>query len=114
MGGRSSAEPSPKDVKTRLAGGSPYRPQATENGLRVRSWVPLTSDFCILYSSMLHLILFPRIFDGLGSLFGRDVARRNVCAHIIENPTRVGTKQLIHCDLDPLRLLDLLDDLFAE
>jgi len=45
MGGRSSAEPPSKEVKTRLAGGSPYRPQATENGLRVRSWVPLPSDF---------------------------------------------------------------------
>ena len=32
----------------------------------------------------------------------------------IENPTGLGTKELIHCDRDPLRLLNLLGDLIKE
>jgi len=47
-------------------------------------------------------------------LFGPHVSRSNVCTHIVENPAGVGPKQLIHCDRDPLRLLNLLGDLFEE
>src|SRR5947207_2447941 len=66
----------------------------------------LVSDkgLCQRQSMALHLILYPGIFDGLSSLFGRRVARSNLCADIVESSARVGTKQLIHCDRDPVRV----------
>ena len=63
------------------------------------------------FVTSLRLILLPRSFDGLGSLFGRRVARGQVGARIIEDPASVGPKQLVHRDLYPLRLVDFLGNL---